>query len=181
LFKKKLKDDSNKEMQQINAYLEYNLDDTFKSRYKFSSRKIKYVEYISDRNGVAIIKCQYQNARGLFDDCDVVGDENFVVAKAFKYECEMFWAFKNEFINYKLMSARRDDDSDKSYNLAQFIGYMHGQEKNHPFYASLMVKWYNFGNLFDFSRHINDRSSMTRCPNHLITLLHLSEQIADGN
>ena len=29
------------------------------------------------------------------------------------------------------MSERRDDDTDKSYNLAQFIGYMHGQEKNH--------------------------------------------------
>ena len=58
----------------------------------------------------------------------------------------MKWLFANELITFKKLTSVKTER-----NFVKFFGYMY---ENRPDFGSILIKKYNYGTLYDFSRNV---------------------------
>ena len=125
-------------------------------------RLVQNIETIYENNVKLILKCEYEN--------------EVLVAKPFKNDCEFLWNFQNELTTFSIIKVTENEHSNS--NLAKLFGYILGSEhQEHPYFGTLFIKWYNLGSLWVFSRNL-DSTNLDDCTQ--AWLLKLSEQIASG-
>jgi len=161
-------------MKEILSYLDTHLDDRFRVTSRIIPIDYTVIDTDSKQIGISIYRAEYQNAEGF---------RQIVAEKEFRYDCKRLWTLKNEITKYKFI--REDQTATlKHHNLVELIDYMYGKDVVYPVFASIMYKWYNFGNLDSFrldEKRINDLSVGRNCLEHWFTLICLAEQIANGN
>jgi len=154
----------------------------FKNKFQIDSQKIKIFQ-VYERGEAFISKCKYQQ--------DVNTSIMRVAAKSFKPEPYSFASFKQELQIFKIIKSLEDDRSTlQSQYLAEFIGYMHGKDQNHPFHGSILLIYYEQGTLQEFCRGISSQNnwlqSLTdeeiklKTEEEIPQLLLLAEEIVHG-
>ena len=158
---------NNQERSLIYGKLGKNLDPSFRSKYKIDSEKITIKgDEIYRYEGCFITK---------FEWC-----EKNVVAKSYKNDCacNKVWPFVIELLAFKLIKDQENKESNEFF--AQFLGYiLHDQYDNHPHFGSIVLKWYNMGNLYEYCKDLNKRKQKSSFSSSLIShLIDLARQIA---
>lgn len=152
---------------------------------------ITFGEEILNQNDVVISKSTYDKITGDF------------VAKSFKCESRALWTFPNEILTYWLIWGNENDkkkESDKKMYFSEFVGFIFDEENKHPYFGTIVMKWYNMGDLFRYANEIKHEmekrneikeSSKKKCLNfsrahtkqskkEIKILLDLANQIATG-
>jgi hypothetical protein len=162
------------EMKEILGYLKTHLDDSIKVSSRIFPSDYKVIDTASKHIGITLYRVEYQNAEGF---------QQIAAQKEFKYDCKRLWTLKNEITKYKFIRWHQAATLNH-HNLVELIEYMYGDDVVYPVFASLMYKWYNFGNLNSFrldEKRNNDLSIGRNSLDHWFTLICLAEQIANGN
>ena len=153
-----------REKKKINFYLDKSLDIPFKSKYTIDPTKITFIQHLFEDDTRLILKYEYVDTDG--------NEPKIVVAKPFKYDITKMRHFQNELSIFRVIKENEIENS--NLNLAEFVGFMRGNflYRDLPYFGTLFIKWYNFGNLWDFSSGRSEPLNILLC---------FAEQIANGS
>jgi hypothetical protein len=178
-------------LKEIDEFFE-SINCEFKNKFQIDSQKIKILQ-VYERGEAFITKCKYQQN----ENAQIMR----VAAKSLKhyslnhlnltFEPYSFSSFKQELQIFKIIKSLEDDQSSRpSQYLAEFIGYMHGKDQNHPFHGSILLIYYEQGTLQEFCRGISsqdnwpqgltDEEKMLKTEKEIPQLLLLAEEIVHG-
>jgi len=163
-------------MSDITQNLEEHLEKTlFTDQFRIvdPSSKIKYgtrIEAFSRKLGIDLCMSKYNKD---------INNSMDVLAKSFKINCRIIHEFPNELLTYQeieLMSTRKEF-------FAECVGFILGEYENHPFYGTIIIKWYRMGDLSKFSKAIRNTGNANRRNTGIVELrllTDLARQIAQG-
>ena len=147
------------------------------------SKKVRYgQEIVYCDNGVSISLSDYGKSI------------NQIVTKSFKHDSVSLWSFPVELYAYKLIEIK---GGDKKGHFSELIGFIIGEENRHPFFGTIVIKYYSMGDLYEYAHEIkrkNDRLNKKFKSNNMKNqieiekereeeikiFLDLAKQIAEG-
>jgi hypothetical protein len=160
-------------MANITKNLEENLDEFFTKPFRIvdCENKIEFGNLIRRKLDVDLLTSKFNK--------DINNGSMDVLTKSFKIKCRVLHEFTNELLTYQqieLMSIRKEF-------FAECVGFILGEYENHPYYGTIIIKWYRMGDLSKFSKTIRNTGNAYRRNTgiaELRLLTDLAHQVAQG-
>jgi len=154
--------------------IEEKLDETFRSKFRMDSRQLKFLNEIYTNGNIFI----HQSV------CEKINPD-LKVTKSYQVDNDgpsgdwVCWEFLNEMLSQKIVNT-----CDKKEYFTELIGFILGIDEYHPYYATIVLKWYNLGDLYDFAFDINDSNLKNQIEKleskDINVFLDIAHQIARG-
>ena len=128
--------DLNQNIIEISLSIEDNFDKSFMSAYRIDHKDIDFLEQIQENfqnKGRIIAKSMYKSSIQ-------------VATKSFTFSAESLGDFHNEILIHKKIN-----ESNKKEYFSELLGFVLGYEEYHPYFGTIVLKWYNMPDLITFS------------------------------
>ena len=150
--------DIKEEAIKVTEELRKHLDDAFRANFCIDSGRIKFGEKIGDNVNGKFLKNSFYNSKIQ------------VVTKSFEFNSSKLTEFRNELLTLKLLNK-----SNRKEFYSEFKGFILSEYENHPYYGTIVVKWYNAGDLSRYSMNLRKMPDK-----NVIQLTDIARQIAQG-
>ena len=91
------------------------------------------------------------NDRNVIKKSKILKDNSDIVTKSFKHNSSSLCDFLIEILTYKLIVENESDD--KKY-ISEFIGFIFNDDSKDPYFGTIVIKWYNMGDLYEYAHNI---------------------------